>query len=71
MAVGDTPLDLQAANNGGMGAAIGVYSGRRDRRALAERAQQRRLTQRGGIAGPDPAGPAAVALPRLNFEEMS
>jgi phosphonatase-like hydrolase len=27
MAVGDTPLDLQAANNGGMGAAIGVYSG--------------------------------------------
>lgn len=27
MAVGDTPLDLQAANNGGMGAAIGVCSG--------------------------------------------
>lgn len=27
MAVGDTPLDLQAANNGGMGAAIGVFSG--------------------------------------------
>jgi phosphonatase-like hydrolase len=27
MAVGDTPLDLQAANNGSMGAAIGVYSG--------------------------------------------
>jgi phosphonatase-like hydrolase len=27
MAVGDTPLDLQAANNGGMGAAIGVWSG--------------------------------------------
>jgi phosphoglycolate phosphatase-like HAD superfamily hydrolase len=27
MAVGDTPLDLQAASNGGMGAAIGVYSG--------------------------------------------
>lgn len=27
MAVGDTPLDLQAANNGGLGAAIGVYSG--------------------------------------------
>jgi len=27
MAVGDTPLDLQAANNGAMGAAIGVYSG--------------------------------------------
>src|SRR5215469_1336785 len=27
MAVGDTPLDLQAANNGRMGAAIGVYSG--------------------------------------------
>ena len=27
LAVGDTPLDLQAANNGGMGAAIGVYSG--------------------------------------------
>jgi len=27
MAVGDTPLDLQAANNGGLGAAIGVFSG--------------------------------------------
>jgi phosphonatase-like hydrolase len=27
MAVGDTPLDLQAANNGGMGASIGVFSG--------------------------------------------
>jgi len=27
LAVGDTPLDLQAANNGRMGAAIGVYSG--------------------------------------------
>jgi len=27
LAVGDTPLDLQAANNGGMGAAIGVWSG--------------------------------------------
>ncbi len=27
MAVGDTPLDLQAANNAGLGAAIGVYSG--------------------------------------------
>jgi phosphonatase-like hydrolase len=27
MAVGDTPLDLQAANNGGLGAAIGVWSG--------------------------------------------
>jgi phosphonatase-like hydrolase len=27
IAVGDTPLDLQAANNGGLGAAIGVYSG--------------------------------------------
>ncbi|HXB51590.1 MAG TPA: HAD hydrolase-like protein [Rhizomicrobium sp.] len=27
MVVGDTPLDLQAANNGSMGAAIGVYSG--------------------------------------------
>jgi phosphonatase-like hydrolase len=27
IAVGDTPLDLQAANNGGVGAAIGVYSG--------------------------------------------
>jgi phosphonatase-like hydrolase len=27
MAVGDTPLDLQAANNAGVGAAIGVYSG--------------------------------------------
>ena len=27
MAVGDTPLDLQAANNAGVGAAIGVWSG--------------------------------------------
>jgi phosphonatase-like hydrolase len=27
IAVGDTPLDLQAANNGGLAAAIGVYSG--------------------------------------------
>jgi phosphonatase-like hydrolase len=27
IAVGDTPLDLQAATNGGMGAAIGVFSG--------------------------------------------
>ena len=27
IAVGDTPLDLQAANNGGMGASIGVFSG--------------------------------------------
>jgi phosphonatase-like hydrolase len=27
IAVGDTPLDLQAATNGAMGAAIGVYSG--------------------------------------------
>jgi phosphonatase-like hydrolase len=27
MAVGDTPLDLQAANNAGLGAAIGVFSG--------------------------------------------
>ena len=27
MAVGDTPLDLQAADNAGVGAAIGVYSG--------------------------------------------
>lgn len=27
MAVGDTPLDLQAANNAGVAAAIGVYSG--------------------------------------------
>ena len=27
MAVGDTPLDLQAADNAGLGVAIGVYSG--------------------------------------------
>jgi len=27
IAVGDTPLDLQAANNGGLAATIGVYSG--------------------------------------------
>jgi phosphonatase-like hydrolase len=27
IAVGDTPLDLQAANNAGLGAAIGVWSG--------------------------------------------
>jgi phosphonatase-like hydrolase len=27
MAVGDTPLDLQAGNNAGLGAVIGVYSG--------------------------------------------
>ncbi len=27
MAVGDTPLDLQSANNAGLGAAIGVWSG--------------------------------------------
>ena len=27
IAVGDTPLDIQAANNGGLASAIGVYSG--------------------------------------------
>lgn len=27
IAIGDTPLDIQAANNGGLAAAIGVYSG--------------------------------------------
>jgi phosphoglycolate phosphatase-like HAD superfamily hydrolase len=27
MAVGDTPLDLQAGNNGGLGAVVGVLSG--------------------------------------------
>jgi phosphonatase-like hydrolase len=27
LAVGDTPLDIQAGNNGGMGAVVGVYSG--------------------------------------------
>jgi len=27
LAIGDTPLDLQAANNAGVGASIGVWSG--------------------------------------------
>jgi phosphoglycolate phosphatase-like HAD superfamily hydrolase len=66
LAIGDTVLDLQAANNAGVGAVIGVYSGACDRRTLTERAQQRRLTQRGILARPDQAGTAAVALPRLS-----
>ena len=41
VAVGDTPLDLQAANNGGMRGAIGVWSGA----ATAERPRQERFTQ--------------------------
>jgi phosphonatase-like hydrolase len=40
IAVGDTPLDLQAATNGGMGAAIGVYSGA----ATEERLRKERNT---------------------------
>ena len=41
VAVGDTPLDLQAANNGGMRGAIGVWSG-----AVTEkRLRQERFTQ--------------------------
>ena len=63
MAVGDTPLDLQAANNGGLGAAIGVWSGAATEDRFAQRAQHRRLTQCGRTAGADPPGPAAVALP--------
>lgn len=38
MAVGDTPLDLQAANNAGLGAVIGVWSGA----ATQERLRQER-----------------------------
>ena len=36
MAVGDTPLDLQAANNAGVGAAIGVFSGAATQSRLRE-----------------------------------
>jgi phosphonatase-like hydrolase len=40
MAVGDTPLDLQAGNNAGLGAVIGVYSGA----ATKERLQAEKST---------------------------
>ena len=40
IAVGDTPLDLQAANNGGLRGVIGVYSGA----ATEERLRQERHT---------------------------
>jgi phosphonatase-like hydrolase len=36
LAVGDTPLDLQAANNAGVGAAIGVWSGAATQSRLRE-----------------------------------
>ena len=52
MAVGDTPLDLQAANNGAMGAAIGVYSGA----ATEERLRKERSN---GVL------PSVAALPDL------
>lgn len=41
IAVGDTPLDLQAANNGGLAAAIGVYSGA----ATEERLRREKYTE--------------------------
>jgi len=40
LAIGDTPLDLQAANNAGVGAAIGVWSGA----ATEERLRKERNT---------------------------
>jgi phosphonatase-like hydrolase len=52
MAVGDTPLDLQAANNGGLGAAIGVWSGA----ATEDRLRKERNTG---------ALPSVAALPEL------
>jgi phosphonatase-like hydrolase len=52
MAVGDTPLDLQAANNAGVGAAIGVYSGA----ATEDRLRRERST---GIL------PSVASLPAL------
>jgi phosphonatase-like hydrolase len=52
MAVGDTPLDLQAADNAGVGAAIGVYSGA----ATEDRLRRERST---GIL------PSVAALPAL------
>jgi phosphonatase-like hydrolase len=52
IAVGDTPLDLQAATNGGMGAAIGVYSGA----ATEERLRKERNS---GVL------PSVAALPDL------
>ena len=52
MAVGDTPLDLQAANNAGVGAAIGVYSGA----ATEERLRKERNS---GVL------PSVAALPDL------
>jgi phosphonatase-like hydrolase len=52
IAVGDTPLDLQAATNGNMGAAIGVYSGA----ATEERLRKERNS---GVL------PSVAALPDL------
>jgi len=52
IAVGDTPLDLQAATNGSMGAAIGVYSGA----ATEERLRKERNS---GVL------PSVAALPDL------
>jgi phosphonatase-like hydrolase len=52
MAVGDTPLDLQAANNAGVGAAIGVWSGA----ATEERLRKERNS---GVL------PSVAALPDL------
>jgi len=52
IAVGDTPLDLLAATNGGMGAAIGVYSGA----ATEERLRKERNS---GVL------PSVAALPDL------
>ncbi len=52
MAVGDTPLDLQAAANGNMGAAIGVYSG-------ASTEERLRKERNSGIL------PSVAALPDL------
>jgi phosphoglycolate phosphatase-like HAD superfamily hydrolase len=52
IAVGDTPLDLQAANNGGLAAAIGVYSGA----ATEERLRREKYTE---------ILPSVAALPAL------
>ena len=52
LAIGDTPLDLQAANNAGLGAAIGVWSGA----ATEERLRKERNS---GVL------PSVAALPDL------
>jgi phosphoglycolate phosphatase-like HAD superfamily hydrolase len=52
LAIGDTPLDLQAANNAGVGASIGVWSGA----ATEERLRKERNS---GVL------PSVAALPDL------